>query len=237
MSIWKKYSVGLQVNGRFASALPKDPKDIHNMLINRAPGKVPAGVLIPDGTKMPVMSIDQLEEVVAQEVGADEESTPGWATFPRDEIGLYYEDRSVRSHMKDCVSQILPYYPDIRNLRSKFVNRIYVATRRIRLLRNLSIITEIDGTETRFIQVMTRQGPRSSIKYIDYVNDPYLEFEMWVLGDGVITEDLLRTLFEYGGIHGMGQERSMQWGQYSLEKFQLAGEADPLPKAKIIKGE
>ena len=75
---------------------------------------------------------------------------------------------------------------------------------------------EPDGIQQRFIQVMTRQGPRSTIKYIDYVNDPELNFVVQVLDDGVITREHLELAFEYGGIHGMGAERSQGWGKYSL---------------------
>jgi hypothetical protein len=38
-----------------------------------------------------------------------------------------------------------------------------------------------------------------------------------VLDDGIITEDILKAIFEYGSIHGLGQERSQGWGRYTYE--------------------
>jgi len=67
---------------------------------------------------------------------------------------------------------------------------------------------------------MTRQGPRSALKRNDYVERPRLEFVLRVLADGVIDEDILRTLFEYGGTHGVGAERGLGYGRYVLERLE-----------------
>ena len=100
--------------------------------------------------------------------------------------------------------------------RSKVANKVYVMTDRIRLGK-----MEPDGTIQRFIQAITPKGPRSTIKYIDYVMAPRLSFDLNVLDDGVITEEHLRTIFEYGAVHGIGQERSQGFGRYTLEVFEL----------------
>jgi hypothetical protein len=67
---------------------------------------------------------------------------------------------------------------------------------------------------------MTMKGPRSSLKTIDYVREPTLKFVLKVLDDGVIDRDILEAIFEYGGEHGMGQERSQDWGKYELVKLE-----------------
>ena len=82
--------------------------------------------------------------------------------------------------------------------------------------------SEPDGTEQRFVQVMTRQGPRSTIKYIDYLEKPTLNFQLKVLEDGIITEEILTSIFEYGAIHGLGQERSQGWGRYEFTITEIA---------------
>jgi hypothetical protein len=63
---------------------------------------------------------------------------------------------------------------------------------------------------------MTRQGPRSTIKFIDYLEKPTLSFHLNVLDDGVITPTILNSIFEYGSVHGLGQERSQGWGRYTF---------------------
>jgi len=73
------------------------------------------------------------------------------------------------------------------------------------------------GTEARYVQVVTRMGPRSTIKYVDYLEQPTLVFDLKVLNDGVITLDILKTIFDYGSIHGIGQERSQGWGRYTFD--------------------
>ena len=66
----------------------------------------------------------------------------------------------------------------------------------------------------RFIQVMTKKGPRSTMKFVDYLEKPELTFKLNVLDDGIITDDILGAIFNYGRVHGMGQERSQGWGRY-----------------------
>ena len=201
--MWKIYKVELAFNSPFASSTPKNPKDIEAMLEARMPSKPP-----PD----PV-SIPELASQVAEEVEATEEVERGYATFKRDDKGLYYEARCVRAHIKDCANALQGLL-DIRALKSKLAQRVYVEPEKIYIGK-----TEPDGSETRIIHAMTMKGPRSSLKTIDFVIDVKLCFNLKVLDDGVITEDILRSIFEYGGIHGIGQERSQDWGRYTLAEF------------------
>jgi len=201
--MWKKYKVELEFNTPFASSTPKNPKDIEAMLEARMPSKLP-----PD----PV-SIPELASQVAEEVEATEEVERGYATFKRDDEGLYYEARCVRAHIKDCANALQGLL-GIRALKSKVAQRVYVEPEKLYIGK-----TEPDGSETRIVHAMTMKGPRSSLKTIDFVNDVRLGFNLKVLDDGVITEDILRSIFEYGSTHGIGQERSQDWGRYRLAEF------------------
>ncbi|MBA7663018.1 hypothetical protein ES703_71051 [subsurface metagenome] len=204
--MWKKYEVELQFTTQFASSTPKNPKDIEAMLIARAPSKPPE-----DPTPLP-----ELAEQVAEEVGATEEVERGYATFKQDEKGLYYEARCVRAHIKDCAN-VLQTLLGIKALKSKVANRVYVEPAKIYLDKS-----EPDGKETRIVHAMTMKGPRSSLKTIDFVDTPVLKFTLKVMDDGVINKDILEAIFEYGSEHGMGQERSQDWGKYKLGKLQEA---------------
>jgi len=200
--MWKKYDVKLKMMGQFGASIPKTKEEIVAMLAHRAPTRPPE-----DATPLP-----ELADQVAEEVGADEESLPGWATFKRNGAGLYYESRCVRGHLKDCAHQIAGMVGDIKNFRAKFVNRVYVETEVIPLGK-----AEPDGMEKRFIQVMTRQGPRSTFKFIDYLEKPELRFAVVILEDSVIERKHLEMALNYGAIHGLGAERSQGWGRYSWE--------------------
>jgi len=202
--MWKRYEVELHFTTPFASSTPKNPKDIEAMLIARAPSKPPE-----DPTPLP-----ELLEQVKEEVEAAEEVERGYATFKRDENGLYYEARCVRAHIKDCANQLQGLL-SIKALKAKVANRVYVEPAKIYLDKS-----EPDGNETRIVHAMTMKGPRSSLKTIDYVSKPTLKFTLKVLDDGVIDQDILESIFEYGSEHGMGQERSQDWGKYELVKLE-----------------
>jgi len=212
--VWKKYVVELQFTGPFAASTPKDPQEIEAMLEHRTPSDAECMRRVRAGEVLKTLS--DLAEEVAEEVEA-EEGEKGWATFKKDEGGLYYEGRCVRAHLKDCAN-VLQKTLQIKALKSKVANRVYVFPERLYLDK-----MEPDGRELRMVHAMTPKGPRSSLKFVDYVMQPRMKFFLKVLDDGEIKADVLRALFEYGGVHGMGQERSQQWGQYEVVNF---GEVD-----------
>jgi len=224
--MWKRYEVTLEFEGKFAASLPKTREEIKAMLENRQ--ATDAALRKRIGSGEVAVPVDELTEEVALAVGVDEEEVPqfGYATFCRDENGLYYEGRCIRGHLKDCATQIQGLV-DVKALHSKVANKVYVETNKIYLGKQ-----EPDGTVTRYVQAMTRKGPRSTIKFIDYVEQPTLTFALRVLNDGVITESILESLFEYGATHGMGQERSQDFGRYRFRCQPLAANAASLGKGE-----
>jgi len=221
MSIFKRYSCELQVHEEFGASIPKELDSITNGLIHSAPSKKPADA---------AWDMEDVEQVAAAiharrnpdtgEEEEDEDTQFGWAGFLNDDEGIIYEGRCIRGHLKDAARGIstLPNI-GLKQFRSKLVNRMYIHRNEgdaIYLMRDGKRILKPDGTIKRFIQVMTRQGPRSTIKYVDYVLSPRMSFTMSILDDGVITRDHLEMLFEFGGMHGMGAERSQSWGKYEL---------------------
>lgn len=210
--MWKKYEIQLQMTGRLAASLPRTKEEIQKMLENRMPVHPPADYVPIDEL------VDQVAErvgIVTAEEGAEEEFKYGWATFCKNEDGLYYEGRCVRGHIKDCANQIRDFL-EVKALKAKVANKVYVLTDVIPLGA-----AEPAGTEQRFVQVMTRLGPRSTIKYVDYLEKPTVTFRLYILDDGVITDEILNSLFEYGSVHGMGQERSQGWGRYTFKISQV----------------
>ena len=155
--MWTKYRVELQVEGQFGASLPRTEKEIRAMLEHRQPTKPP-----PDFTPL-----RELGDQVVAEMGASDEFLPGWSSFKRDSAGIYYEGRTVRGHIKDCAMQIAGLMKGgaeaIVAFKAKVANRVYVQDQTIPMWRNGQRIVEPDGMEERFIQVMTRQGPRSTI--------------------------------------------------------------------------
>jgi len=206
--MWLTYRVELQMTGWFAASLPRSKDQIASMLEHRMP-------LHPPDDFTPIAElVDEISEKVppAEDEGEHEDVKFGWATFPRNENGLYYEGRCIRGHLKDCAMQVRAFIkPEVKALKAKVSNKVYVITDVIPLGAE-----EPAGTEARFVQVMTRMGPRSTIKYVDYLDKPTLVFNLKVFNDGVITPEILNYIFEYGSIHGLGQERSQGWGRYTF---------------------
>ena len=211
--MWLRYQVELQMTGRFAASLPRTREEITAMLEQRMPVNPPE-----DYTPIEELAEEVAAKVAPAEGEEDHEEVKfGWATFPKDDNGLYYEGRCVRGHLKDCATQVRGFLePEVKALKAKVANKVYVVTDVIPLGAK-----EPAGTEARYVQVMTRMGPRSTIKYVEYLEKPELTFELKVFNDGVITPEILNTIFEYGSIHGMGQERSQGWGRYTFNITEL----------------
>jgi len=208
--MWKKYEVELRFTTPFASSTPKNPKDIEAMLVARAPSE-------PELKKRmeaceQIASIPELVEEVAEEVEASEQAERGYATFKRDDKGLYYEARCVRAHIKDCAN-ILQGFQGIKALKSKVANRVYVEPAKIYLGKQ-----EPDGNETRIVHAMTMKGPRSSLKMIDYVQEPALKFVLKVLDDGIIDAESVTPLEP-------DLERKARWAIKKLEEVTKSGQS------------
>jgi hypothetical protein len=235
--MFNRYQVVLHFTTPFANGMPKDPKEIEGMLTARMPLNMPDGAtplpkLIEQVTTM--RQETEPPQPVGDDDGEAEEAAEieapvakGHVAFFADEKGLYYEGRCIRSHCKDC-SNVLREYVDVTALKSKIVNRLWIEEQKVYVMKsddhNFVHVKTPDGTVTRIIHVTTPQGKRNSFKQIDYVDDAVLIFTLKVLNDGFITEDLLRLFLTYGGTHGMGQERSTGYGNFTFDIFKKGGE-------------
>jgi len=207
MAIWKRYKVELQVTNRLMAGIPKNPEMIEAWLEARQPSEAAIARRRANGEEITPVAV--LAEQVAEEVDAVEEER-AWLGFKKDDV-LYIEGSNVKAHLKDCAN-IMQKLLDFKALRSKLADRVYVEDERVYLGK-----AEPDGYYEHPVHVMTRQGPRSALKRNDYVEQPCLSFGLRVLADGVIDEDLLRDIFEYGGTHGIGAERGLGYGRYELK--------------------
>ncbi len=99
------------------------------------------------------------------------------------------------------------------NFRSKLAERVFVVER----------LVPLTGVQVlRFekpISVMTMQGPRTSIKRAEYVEDVEMRFTLRVLKDNLVTADHLRTILEYMQVGGIGSDRSQGSGTFALMDF------------------
>ena len=144
--------------------------------------------------------------------------------FRRDEFGLYIEARQVKAMLREAFQrlglikkvrgtrQVLQHDLHVRALRSKNSQKLY-------LLRG-GPVSEPDGTITRPISVVTRQGPRTALKRTEHLDGVTVQFSVYILkegvGDGIIGEKELREALELGGWIGIGADRSQGEGTFEL---------------------
>lgn len=213
---WHFYMVRLRFITPFASSIPKNPEEIWAMLEHRKASDSAFRKATAAGDVTPL--VDLAEEVIA-EAQATEDAERGWATFKKDERGLYYEGRCVKGHLKDCATQVSRQL-SMTAFKAKLANQVYVFPEKIYVADAAGAVRQQpDSSEVRFVHAMTPAGMRSSLKRIEYVNDARLTFNLKVftVKTDQITLELLDRVFDYGATHGMGQERSQGWGQYEYE--------------------
>jgi hypothetical protein len=206
--MWLEYRVVMTFNRRLCGSVPMSRELIRPWLEARAPKKDPE-----PGAR----GLDELEEEVAASVdetqmSEDERVTLG---FQADSNGLFVRSGTIKAHIKDCANQIKDFL-GIRNLRSKVANKVYIEEDPVYIMREGEILDSPDEEFERPVHVMTAQGPRSALKRIWFVSPPSeLSFTVKLLNDkGEITEDVIRQVFDYGGVHGYGGERGMGEGKY-----------------------
>ena len=200
--MWIRYSVKLQVRDKLIGGYPKNPEAEEAML--RARGLEDLIPKRPD----PVDMTDE-ERTAAKEAGINK----SWTGFKANGNGLYLESRNIKAMLKEAAN-VMKAVLEIKNMKSKLAERVFVEPAEIYFGKH-----KPDGVETRIVHAMTMQGPRSSLKFCDYLLQPEIAFELRVLNDGVIKEEHLRTLLEYAQENGLGADRSQDFGKFDTVLF------------------
>jgi hypothetical protein len=127
---------------------------------------------------------------------------------------IYY-DYMVKGFLKEA-GGIFNGLRNVKNLRSKINNLVFVSPRRIPLVVP-------DGAEMTFcerpLRGMTAQGPRTSLARSEELPEG-TQFECTIdVYESQISEDLLRDLLSYGARQGFGQWRNGGHGRFEYELF------------------
>jgi len=189
--MWKRYKVTLKFRERLVGGVPQNPDALRRWLELRGKEK---------------HFVEMLGEI-------EPEQTPKIG-FLRDETGLYIEARQVKAGLKEAAN-VLKRVADVKNMRAKVKDRVFVYPARIHLGRK-----EPDGDFVRIVHGITMLGPRTSMKICEYVEQPEITFFLKVLNDGVITEEHLRMMFEWLSEAGLGAERSQGEGKFDVKSFE-----------------
>lgn len=163
--------------------------------------------LDPDTGELP---IDELETLpVALEKGTT-------AFHKLDGVPVYY-DYMVKGFLKET-GNVFNGLRNVKNLRSKIENLVYITPRRIALhVPDGSIMTYCE----RPLRAQTAQGPRTSLARSEELPEgTWFECSIEVF-DGPISEPLLRDLLSYGERRGFGQWRNGGHGRFTFELMKV----------------
>src|SRR6266404_3472141 len=150
--------------------------------------------------------------------------------FYTDDEGIFLFDYQFRGFLREAANTLAgPDQLNIKNLRSKFTNFVFVTPRKIRIFGtgveqawNHSIqITKPDDQFTRPVRAMTMQGPRVSLVRSDIVKaGRWFDLDISLLKNKEkIDFDVIETVMEYGKLQGLLQFRTGGWGRFSFEKI------------------
>jgi hypothetical protein len=210
--MWNSYQVELTAT-RLTGGFPANPRLIESWLSSK---KAPKEAL--DAAKV---QLERLAEIDLEETHM--------VVFWRDRnLVAHYESRAFKAALKEGAN-ILKGMLDVKNFRARLAERVFVDPRiggcEIRCRCGEAHHPEdFFHVEERPIQVMTMQGPRTSIKRVEYALEVPISFRIRVLNDGVIQESQLKTILEYLQDNGIGADRSQGSGTYSLERFEPIGD-------------
>lgn len=217
--MWSTYQVRWRFFTPLCASVPANPEYIRRWLEARQPKTK------PPQTK----SIDEIaQEVIETTAQPEPEIAPSALVFQSINGGLVIRTATIRSHIKD-VAQVLSslYMGKIAGERSFAVrvkNAIYWDPEDYWTpILNMSgqQVTKHTAEVERPVHAMTPKGPVNALKVFQTVEDAVLNFKLLVLttpsGTPVVSEEDLKKIFQYGGVHGYGGERSYDGGRYKAD--------------------
>jgi len=217
--MWTRYDVEWKFVTKLCGSLPADPELQKKWAESRKPKVRP-----PDSK-----SIEEIVEEVAASTPEVPDEERGLYVFQRQEGGLVMRMATVRAHIKDCARVLSSLYigriEKEKSFAVKVVNAVYYPKEVywIPIMQGNGDLVRVKAPTGQYdkpIHVKTMQGERSALKTFEFVEGAVMRFPLLVLtqpsGKGVISEDDLATVMEYGGTHGYGGERSDGEGRYEF---------------------
>lgn len=193
-------------------------------------------------TKAPYPWLDEND----QDVIPDRTEATGMTVFPQDSNGLHIMNYHIKGFLKEAGNNLKGLL-NIKNLRSKLDNYVFINPRRIYFHRpDGSLIEEPDDILERPLRGETMQGPRVSLVASEMIEAPvYVEFEIEILPNGSTEEeaegkngkkkkvkkaitdiakseinwDVIYELMDYGRLKGISQWRNGGFGTFEWKEI------------------
>lgn len=207
--LYDRYRVTIAFTDRLCGGVPLNDELIRAWVEARlpdAPAEVREKIIIEDA------------ELVKNEV-----QEKCWIGFFEDEKGLLIQARQVKAALKQS-AKMLGITNEKRGSKQILAEGLEVFSTDGGSRLHLGV-KEKSGTEERPIHVQTAQGPRTALKRVDFVLQPRLNFEVWVLKTApgekrhIGEKDLVKIL-TFAQNNGIGADRSQGEGKFNVVEFQ-----------------
>jgi hypothetical protein len=251
VSIYTKFRVDVELSNKFLGGWPKDPAVELAMLEAR----FKRGLVRED-------IVEAARQNVAEQASEDHEeetekaNTKAQTGFRSDDEGIYIESRQIKAGFKEC-AQVLGLTQTHRGVRQVMQHsffacgtedydkiRFYRDGKTLRVAddvmdKDMDMVVDADGSEQLIAHVIGPQGPRSTIKFHDYIL-PGATFSFIIMfadpKEGRMNEKFLAYCLELAQENGFGCSRSQGFGRIKVLRIQqLQSGSLPKPKAKPTK--
>jgi len=157
----------------------------------------------------PANAIEEVETITI-----DDKGKTGFHRLPDGTPVLY--DYVVKGYLKDACSMLSRMEDSlskkVRAFKKVIDGLVFVEPRLIPFTLHGTV-----GELQRPLRAQTAQGERVALAFSETIpTGSTLNFELLVLDDKTMSQELLFELFDYGKYRGMGQWRSGSWGRFSF---------------------
>lgn len=205
--LFVKYLVKLKVRDRVLANLPTDFKALKY---------IAKAQLEKEGRSGTTRDIAERVQELEEELPWGEEEVV--QSFLRDREGMFIRERNIKGLLKECARVCR-----IRGYREAINHGVFVKPEKIYFRRNGKSITKVDGRKETGIRVSGPRGPRSALKIAEYINQPELEFQIWVAGPisrSKLPGTVIREMLEYAQEIGLLGDRALGEGKFDVVESQ-----------------
>ena len=217
-AVFTQYRIALTFTDKVMGGVPQKPEIIESWLRTRILGG-------DEELRLSlVKTLEELEIDVPHDATREEiieaagkmAKTKSGNTFRRNAEGLYLNDYQVKAMLKECTNILFAgerWGSTKKGPKNAVSEWLFVREQHIPLGR-----IDPDGVHTQVGHVNGPQGPRSTLTYYDYCDQPSIGFTISSVGDRV-TQDQWAKVLTLGQRIGLGALRSMGYGQFCVVAF------------------
>lgn len=232
-AMYDRYVVQFRTENRLLGGWPKNPIEELALLKARRNQN-----LIKEETY--AAAVAAVQEASSDDPGEETEQTKlrAWTGFPSDDDGIFLASRQLKSAMKESAS-VLGLMADVRGskqiLQHSFFTYGLQHRDQVRFYRTPFTVDDQarervvmpDGYEQLIAHVIGPQGPRSTIKFHDYVENVYFEYELLVRDykSRVTLEKFITPILVHMQSNGLGCSRSQGYGRLEILDCEQLGKA------------